>query len=143
MDKEVSSAVEIGVTLIVLSLVISLVWYTVFLGKGVENDAVTFGVQITSSMQEGVVEDMVGLENDMTTASFYGIARAYGRYLPKVDCKICGKVTDLTKETPCMLSHMHGKVSVDVKYVDSWYEVVVHKENCTWFTGVCTCYALP
>lgn len=143
MEKEVSHAIEIGVSLIAVSAVIAIIWFTVFLGQDLKISAVNESSRIVTDLQEGVISDMVGQQNDIPTATAYGIVRSYGSIIPSSTCKICGKVTDLTKDTPCLLNHMHGELSVEVNAVNSWYEITIHKLDCTWYYNNCNCNALP
>ena len=71
MDKEVSMAVELGVILIAISAVIGIIWFTVFMGQGIANDASTEATLIASSTEIGVLEDLKNKENVMPASAAY------------------------------------------------------------------------
>ena len=51
MEREISVAVEIGVTLIALSVVISIIWFTVYLGNTMANDVTIEASDIVASIR--------------------------------------------------------------------------------------------
>ena len=69
MEREISVAVEIGVTLIALSVVISIIWFTVYLGNTMANDVTIENIKIYANQD-------VNLDNPTTSAgtskNFYG-----------------------------------------------------------------------
>ncbi len=146
MEKEVSYALEIGVTLAVLSVLITIVFLTVNIGHDVRADAYEEGVRIASDLEDGNLFSLIGRENNMPTAAAYSLLRANSRIIPELVCyssKHSGSklVSNLTEDSPCLVNHMQGRVSLEVEMVnDSWYKVTVHKENCPWYYSSCTCY---
>lgn len=145
MEKEVSYALEVGVTLAVLSVLLMIVFLTVSIGNEVKIDAYEVGSSIVSELKEGNMYTLIGLENNMPTAAAYSLLRANSGVISEVVCynnKHTGSklVTNLTVESPCLLEHMSGRVSLEVSIVNSsWYKVIVHRENCPWYYTTCTC----
>lgn len=145
LEKEVSYALEIGVTLAVLSVLLTIVFLTVSIGNEVKIEAYDNGTRIVGVLEEGNISSLIGTENEMPTAAAYSLLRANGKVVHELICydkKHTGSklVTDLTTSSPCLINHMTGRVSLEVEYVnDSWYRVTVHNENCPWYYGDCTC----
>lgn len=138
-----SYALEIGVTLAVLSVLITIVFLTVNIGHGVRADSYEEAVRISSDLEDGNLFSLIGKENNMPTAAAYSLLRANGRLIPEFVCNItdkCKDSKDLTQDSICLRNHMRGRVSLEVEMVnDSWYKVTVHKENCPWYYTSCTC----
>ena len=147
MDREVSFAVEIGVALIALSAVIAIIWFTVFMGQGVANDASTTANDILVSAEAGVMKELQMSDNVMPTSAAYSILRTYSNYIPEYVCNfhkkgssIEAKEKNLMVEAPCLLEHMEGKVSMCVEPSESGgYKVTIHHMNCDWFMSTCNC----
>lgn len=74
MDREVSSAVQLGVTLMVLSALISLIMYTVYIGNTLKADVVDNTISIQTSVETGQLNSLSNGESViMPTASIYYI----------------------------------------------------------------------
>ena len=57
--------------------------------------------------------------------------------------KYDGNVVLSGGESPCILKHLTGKVSLEMDLLDTgWYKVTVHYVNCTWSSGTCNCAAI-
>ena len=146
MEKEVSMAMQISVSLIAISALLSIVLFTVYLGQEVKVEAFDVANRMVIDSEVGLLEDLVGQENEMPMATAYSILRTYSRVIAKVTCHDShhgagvSKVTDLTEGSPCLLEHMRGRVSLEVKKIEEgWYEVIVHKQGCTWYYTSCDC----
>jgi len=145
VEKEVSYAIEIGVTLAILSVVLTIVFLTLSIGNDVKIGAYEEGARIVTDLHEGNLASLVGYENKMPTAAAYSLLRANSRVIPELVCysdRHTGSklVSDLTVSTPCLLNHMTDRVNLEVELInESWYKVTVHKEDCPWYYTSCTC----
>ena len=89
-----------------------------------------------------VLDDLVGLDNEMPTAAAYNLLERYGNMIV-LDCNICGVSNqNLSIDSSCLLTHLNGTVYLQVEKVsEESYKVIVHKHDCTWVVnGVCTCH---
>lgn len=128
MEKEVSHSVEIAVTLVILSVVISFVFYTVVVGNMVKEDGYDFAHRLQVNTSETFLADMVGKDNIMPTATAYNILKTYGAIIPQYRCNISNENLDLTKDQVCLVTHLTGKVSLDVvKLAEGSYSVTVNE----------------
>lgn len=142
MDKEVSMAVELGVILVAISAVIGIIWFTVFMGQGIANDASTEATLIASSTEIGVLEDLKNKENVMPASAAYSILRTYSNIIPEYYCNNpecyhednpTGKI-NLVKNQPSLVNHLEGMVSMEVlDCVSGGYTVIIHHQKCDWF----------
>lgn len=139
MDREISIVTEIGVTLIALSAVIGIIWFTVFMGNMMGNEVSVEASEIVSNMEVGALNDLCDTNTILPTSAVYSVLRTYGSYIPESDsisdsafkCNI-GSTVDTN--ISCVLSHMTGKISLEVHKTDEgWYSAEIHHVNCNWF----------
>ena len=139
MEREISVAVEIGVTLIALSVVISIIWFTVYLGNTMANDVTIEASDIVASNEVGSLEELCDTNTVMPTSAVYSLLRTYSSNIPEYRCNFHSTPTelDLTEtQVACILQHMTGKVSLEVQRTDGgWYRVIIHHMNCDWYTN--------
>lgn len=136
MDREISMAVEIGVVLIAISAVIGILWFTVFMGQGIANDAAAEATVVASSTETGVMEDLKNKDNIMPASAAYNILRTYSNLVPEYYCNYCnsGK-KNLLSEQPCLVNHLTGMVSMEVlDSTSGGYTVIIHHQKCDWFS---------
>lgn len=125
MEREVSLAMEIGVSLFVLAIVINLIWFTVIMGKDFANSKIETANDIVNTVEVGELSELSEVEREMPTASVYNIIRTYGPYIVELYCDKCDKTTYISAgETPCILEHLHGKPIVKVVKTEyGWYNM--------------------
>lgn len=151
MEKEVSHAVEIGVTLVIMAAVIGIIFFTVFMGDSVKNDAFTFAVDTKTTVESAAIEDLYKAEQtDMPTATAYNILRRYSNSISAFYCTYCvskgealhDEITNLSiSDNNCLARHLQGKVKLCVyRNGEGQYCVFVHDVNCEGEKIVqCTC----
>lgn len=131
MEREISSAVEIGVGLIAISAVIAIIWFTVYLGNTIKVDSVNEANRILSEVESGLLTEQIGKAESIPTATAYGILRTHSHLIPEFICTVPGcpsnaQVQDLTRVTPCVLNHLTGRVILNVELIqDSWFKVTL------------------
>lgn len=148
MEREVSIVVEIGVGLIALAALISIIWFTIYLGNDIADNVAIEASELSSDVSVGELDELCDEENIMPAASVYGLIRMYNAYVPEFVCMYCDKdinaVQDISGNTaPCILNHLSGKVNLQVERTDyGWYRFIVHYVDCNWYHGECTCDTL-
>ena len=128
MEREVSLTVEISVALVAICAVISIIWFTVYLGNDVANQSSETASEIVATMESTVLEELSSKnEVIMPSAAIYNVLRTYSNAVPEFECKICGgDAVDLTVENPCIITHLEGKVHVLVKNrIYGGYNVII------------------
>lgn len=130
MEREVSLAMEIGVSLFVLAIVINLIWFTVIMGKDFANSKIETANDIVNTVEVGELSELSEVEREMPTASVYNIIRTYGPYIVELKCNHPDHtdgplITYISAgETPCILGHLHGKPIVKVVKTEyGWYNM--------------------
>lgn len=141
MHREVSMAMEMATALIAISALIGIIWFTVFMGKGVANDASVEVSEIMSRSQVACLESLCSTTSDavpeqMPIAAVYNILRTYGKYIPEFecDCDKCSQKSDIQNiaegNPPCVLKHLNtGVVECIVSKIDTGYKVVIKDVN--------------
>ncbi len=140
MEREVSTAVHLGVGLIALSAFIFILWSTVFTGEDLADDAADTATNILRITQTSRLEELTEVHTVLPASAVYSILRENESCIGNVQCRICG-VGSKTKEPGngrCLLTHLGGKVSLEVRRTDfDWYELIIHKQTCDWFYNSC------
>lgn len=142
MDKEVENAVELGVALIGISVVITIIVVTVMLGRGISADTFNWFARANTQVSEGTLSSIAELDTVLPSAGAYNILKEYTSIIESTTCRIpgCMQVTDGLNKEPCIATHLKGKVSLEVhKQKSGFYTVKVHKDTCNWYLGTCTC----
>lgn len=141
MHREVSMAIEMATALIAISALIGIIWFTVFMGKGIANDASVEASKIMSRSQVACLESLCSTTSDavpeqMPIAAVYNILRTYGKYIPEFECYCdnCNKKSVIQKisegKPPCVLNHLNtGVVECVVSKIDTGYKVVIWDVN--------------
>ena len=147
MEREISTAVEISVALIAISALLFIVWFTVFLGKDVANDASVVASDIVAVSEVGQLKEMCEYENIMPASAAYSILRTnseiIGSYICKLHATVQPSVPLYAERSPCILKHLTGKVNMRVQFTnEGWFAVEIHHMNCNWYEGTCNCYSL-
>lgn len=146
MEKEVSYVVEIAVTLIAVSALIGIIWFTVYLGNSMANEVTNETSDIVAVSESGVLKELCDTNTIMPTSAVYSLLRTYSNYIPEYTCNLHDAPVELdmtVEQVPCILQHMTGKVSLQVEENESgWFCVTIHHMNCNWFNGTCNCSTL-
>lgn len=132
MEREVSLTVEISVALVAICAVISIIWFTVYLGNDVANQSSETASEIVATMESTVLEELSGKnEVIMPSAAIYNVLRTYSNAVPEFVCEICGEdPVDLSLKNPCIITHLTGKVHVLVKdRIYGGYKVIISDEK--------------
>lgn len=141
-------AVEIGASLMALAALISIIWFTIYLGNDMADNVTIEASELTNEITVGELEGLCNEENIMPAASVYGLVRMYNTYVPEFVCMFCDNdvnlVQDISSNTaPCILNHLSGKVNLEVERTEyGWYKFIVHYADCNWFYGNCDCSEL-
>lgn len=141
MEKEVSSMVDLMTGIIAVSLVLGIVFVTLMIGQGITNDVVNTTTTITRGLNTGFLEDLAKgeIDNELPTATAFNILTTYDVSIGHTGCGICGEEREVLAERTCLGDHMSGKVSLETLGSDGRYVVLIHKGDCNWYVGSCTC----
>lgn len=141
MDKEVSSVVDLMVGLIAVVAVLGIVVVTIMIGRNLMEDVVDTASKIDSSVSVGFIEDLASgeVDNEMPTATAFNIFTTYDNVIGVSGCGICGEERELLTQRSCLNEHMSGRVQLEVLGSDGKFISLIHKGDCNWFVGTCTC----
>lgn len=139
MHREVSMAIEMATALIAISALIGIIWFTVFMGKGIANDASVEASEVMSRSQVACLESLCSttskaVPEQMPIAAVYNILRTYGKYISEFECncKNCKakKPEDKWPSKICVLNHLDtGVVECVVSKIDAGYKIVISDVN--------------
>ena len=141
MEKEVSSIVDLMVGLIAVSAVLAIVTLTVLIGRNVMGDVISTASSIDSMVSMGFIEDLAKgeVDNEMPTATAFNVLTTYDNAIGVTGCGICGEERELLTQRTCLSNHMSNRVQLEVLGSDGKYIALIHKGDCNWYVGVCTC----
>lgn len=146
MEREISITIEIAVTLIALSALLGIVFFTVFMGKDMSNSVSLEASDMITVAEEGGIEELTSQNTILPAAAAYSLIRTKNSVIGDYNCNIGHTVRNVVLsggESPCILKHLTGKVSLEMDLLDTgWYKVTVHYVNCTWSSGTCNCAAI-
>lgn len=122
MEKEVSTVVTLSIMLIAMAVVLSIVWFTVFLGRDMSQNVSYEASNMVAETSVGAIEELVGKESvEMPTSAAYSLIRTYGSYIESFYChdeENCYLFDDEAVEQfpykydVCLQSHLNGKVKL-------------------------------
>lgn len=129
MEREVSIAVELGVALISVAALIGIVWFTVFMGKGMANNVSVEASDALYRSQVATLESIMekGEEEEMPIAAAYSMLRTYSSYIPEFICNNPKCIADREKidkesltlsegDSICVLQHLDiGMVRIKIE----------------------------
>lgn len=141
MEKEVSSMVDLMVGLIAVSAVLGMVTFTVLLGRNIMSDVIGTASNIDGMISVGFIEDLAKgeIDNEMPTATAFNVLTTYDNAIGVTGCGVCGAERELITQRTCLSDHMTGRVQLEVLGYDGKYISLIHKGDCNWYVGACTC----
>lgn len=140
MEREISISVTIGVSLIAMAALLWIVIFTVQIGNEVKNSAIESGVDLQAALKTGQIESMSVENIVLPAAAAYQFLEINYRVIDSSVCMICGKTYGAGQAGRCFLDHLTGKVSLQIiKLGSEKYQVIIHKPDCNWELGSCTC----
>ena len=144
MEREVSSVMQIAVALLGVSALISIIFVTVFLGRGIQEDAGGALIDIKNDISLAYIEDLQRgiVDTEMPSATAHNIFQTYETIIAEISCGHNGEVRHLQTKGSCLQTNLKGRVELEFHKVDSTYIAFVHHEDCTWQTGRDTCNTL-
>lgn len=101
MEREVGDSLQIGIMLILISVLISIVWFTVSLGLGMENSTEMTYARMDNQIQNSQLDSMRGVNSIiMPKASIYSIISQESNNVCKLTYEFAnGKVYVITKSS--------------------------------------------
>lgn len=86
MEREVSSALSIGITLIAVAALISIVWVTVLIGNNIKVSAYNEGSELQSRIQSSQLSSLKYIEGTvMPKAAIYNLLTQENQYISKLN----------------------------------------------------------
>lgn len=140
MEREVSAAVWLGLALVGVSALLSIIWFTVVMGKEIQEGASGALVSINEDVSVGFIEDLAKgrIDPEMPTATAYKIFKTYEDVIIETACGSNGELTNVLTEGPCMGDDISGKVQLQLVKIDGGYVAFVHSADSTWASGTST-----
>lgn len=153
MEKEVSESISMGVALMALAALLSIVFFTVYLGNGIKAGA---GNQLSDVKNEISIDYVTALasgevDNDMPTATAYNIFRTYDKVILETGNGYDGTVRTLLSQGSDLHDKLGGRVQLELQEIKGGgaYIAFIHtgpsasfdkgSSTCTWYIGTCTC----
>lgn len=128
MEKELSTAVATAVTLFVLSVLITIVFFTAHLGRTIQGNVATNVQEIEDQLSVDFLDSIMNgeIQNEMPAATAFNIYKRYISYMSSVKFDNAGTITDITNNEQFFIDNLKGKVTITVsKDVYGSYQVLI------------------
>ncbi len=99
MEREISAVTWLAVSLISLSIVISIVMMTVFIGNKTKNEAIEYAVDLADAMESGEMKGIRDLSTDLPMVSIYSLMTRNSGSISAVTIYDCSAVDNSILET--------------------------------------------
>lgn len=129
MEREVSSAITLAVTLAAIGLLLSIVWFTVYIGTDMKNLGAGALNSVQDNMSNGYIESLASgeVDNDMPAATAYNLLKTYDKVIIESANMMTGKVTNLMTGDSDLRSDLSGRVQLELHKTDSGaFVVLIH-----------------
>ena len=137
MEKEVSHAVEIGVTLIIIAAFMGLVFFTVSMGSTLKQDSHNYAVELSDSVSIKALDDLMGKETEVPMATAYNLIAQYSGSIGELACYYCAAKDGSTNiedyvvnpseiNNVCLARHLYGKCIMKVSKNAGYYQIYIH-----------------
>ena len=141
MEKEVSHAVEIGATLIIIAAFMGLVFFTVSMGSTLKQDSHSYAVELSDSISIKALDDLLGKETEVPMATAYNLIAQYSNNIGELVCYYCAaneSNTDIDDyvvnpsevNNVCLARHLYGKCIMKVSKNAGYYQIYIHSPYC-------------
>ena len=132
MEREVSHAIELGAVMMAIAALLSIVWFTVFMGRGLANDMTVEASNIAGQVSVVALDEIEAKGGEeMPAAAAYSIIKTYDSYINNYTCNNFGhdRTYLLKDKSPCLSSHLQGMVLLEIEQTSEGYNVTVTKKN--------------
>lgn len=153
MEREVSSAMELAVTLMIVAALLAIVIVPVFMGRGVQENVYSEVAGIEANMKLATMEELADkFVTEMPAATAYNIILqnsdkiSYYACLYDIANNTGGQPINLNEvDDVCLGKHLKGKIKLYVaRNGEGNYQVGIHSINCkATMKKACTCVNYP
>lgn len=116
MERELSISVELVVTILAITVVISILMFTVIVGNEVKEDSSEALSDVRDSISIEYVEDLDKgrVDSNMPAATAYNILSMYSSVIGYEASGFDNKVRDLKSEDSVLKNNLKGRVQLDI-----------------------------
>lgn len=154
MEREVSIVVEISIVLVAISALLSIIFFTVYVGNDIKADATSSISDIKNEISVNYVKGLANgeIDNEMPSATAYNILTTYSDVIVESANGYDGEIRNLMTEDSDLKNKLTGRVQLElIEITDGAYVVFIHTGydpndpnniapgNCNWKNGNCTC----
>jgi len=134
MEREVSAATMIGVTLCALGVLLSIIFFTVSIGNEIKSSAYNKAVDIQVRTESGTLRDLRGVDTELSMAAVFGIIQNCDNYIGDIDASRIdpsGSAKNKEESIKFIRNNISGRVRLAVKYnFDGSYLLELHEVYC-------------
>ena len=135
MEREVSTAMTLGVSMCTLAIVLSIVFLTVSIGNEIKSNTYNKAVDMQVKTESGTLSNLRGKDTELSMAAVFGIIQNTEGYIGKIDISRIEPSYANKSVTECtryIQSHLSGRVRLAVNFNTeySYYELELHKVQC-------------
>lgn len=143
MEREISIATELAITLVSLAALISVIIGITYMGNSLKEEMTGSFTDIKVGMYDDYVNALAksDTDNEMPTVTAYNILTTYEKVIIKSANGMTGEVRLLLTEGSDLKDDLKGRVQLQiVKTNVGGYVAFIHESYCTWKIGTCTCF---
>ena len=138
MEREVSIATMLAVSMCALATFISIVMVTVTVGNYIKASAYEEVDDMQVKVECGTLRDLRDTDKEMSVAAVFGIIQNSEDYIESIEYRIKDKdgnrVTDIQ-------NNLSGRCRLEVDYNPSngMCSLILHNTDCAWLYEGCSC----
>ena len=138
MEKEVSTATMLGVSLAILAAFISVVMVTVVVGNYIKASAYEQVGDMQVKMESGTLRELRDSDKEMSLAAVFGIIQNSKDYIEEVEYRIKDSKGNVITD---IQNNISGRCRLEVQYnnTSGMYKLILHHVDCAWLYTACDC----
>lgn len=146
MKNEVSDTVMMAVTVTMISIVVGIIAFTIYLGKDIGGIGINMMDKIIDDVNTGTLNELSGEVREMPTASIYSIMEGIGsKSIDKAtSSNVVVRINKGVYQYLPLMDNITGKVLVETyKLPTGLYRIIIHNNTCSIGDGGgnCNCTA--
>lgn len=144
MKEDLNSILKIAATMVLLAALLSVVIYTVVIGRQTTTKYTEVLLEIKNDQSVSSLTNMVGTKTTLPISAMQNYINLNYENIESIECLLCDECKVKGKQIPAMFLssglHVSGKVNLEIiKQINGLFTIRVHKIHCTWESGNCTC----
>lgn len=142
MERDLSVATELAITLVSLAAVISVIVGVVYMGNNIKEETTGSISEVKVNIYDDYVKSLAksDTDNEMPTVTAYNILTTYEKVIIASANGDTGEIRYLLTQGSDLKNNLKGRVQLQIIEASvGGYIAFIHKSDCSWKVGACTC----